>query len=198
MEKRKINFYLLRHGETDWNRSNLIQGNQDIFLNENGLRQAKKIAEFLKNTKIDRVFSSKLNRAYQTGKIIADSKNIVVEKVDGLQEISFGEEEGGSKLELRKKYGNEFYEEFFHSAGHMDFLFKNGESKRSAGERFSAAVFNILNAAEYADLLIISHGFVIPMFFILNGLPFPGALKNCGLIGASYENGAIKNIRILN
>ena len=55
-----MNLILIRHGETDWNRIGRCQGVADIVLNENGKRQARELAESLKNHDISAVYSSNL------------------------------------------------------------------------------------------------------------------------------------------
>jgi broad specificity phosphatase PhoE len=66
--------YFVRHGETEYNVLNLMQGHMDIPLNENGINQAKIAREELKDLKIDEIYSSPLIRAYKTAEIIKKSK----------------------------------------------------------------------------------------------------------------------------
>ena len=69
--------YIVRHGETDWNKEHRIQGHQDIPLNDKGRLDAKEAKDKLKDIKFDVVFSSPLKRAYETAKIITDNKIII-------------------------------------------------------------------------------------------------------------------------
>jgi uncharacterized phosphatase len=50
--------YLIRHGQTDWNKNKLIQGHADIPLNEAGRQQAKRVAERFRDIHIDVVYTS--------------------------------------------------------------------------------------------------------------------------------------------
>lgn len=63
----------MRHGETDGNRGNRLQGRADIPLNENGIRQAKVAGEKLlkKNLIFDAVYSSPLQRAMDTAVLVS-------------------------------------------------------------------------------------------------------------------------------
>jgi probable phosphoglycerate mutase len=59
-----LRVYLVRHGETQWNRDGIIQGQQDTELNEMGLQQARLLGDALKDLKFSLAFSSDLKRAY--------------------------------------------------------------------------------------------------------------------------------------
>ena len=87
-----MNIYVVRHGETDWNNENKLQGNTDIELNDNGRKQAFNLAEELRNINYDIIISSPLKRAIQTANIINNNKPIIIE--DNLKERDFGDFEG--------------------------------------------------------------------------------------------------------
>ena len=55
--------YLVRHGETDWNRQRRYQGNQDIPLNDRGIEQAARLRDRLDREPLDVIFVSPLQRA---------------------------------------------------------------------------------------------------------------------------------------
>jgi probable phosphoglycerate mutase len=55
--------YIVRHGETEWNRSRRIQGQLDVPLNETGIKQAGLAAEVMKGVPLAKAFSSDLQRA---------------------------------------------------------------------------------------------------------------------------------------
>jgi broad specificity phosphatase PhoE len=72
-------FYLVRHGETDWNKQRIIQGQEDIPLNETGIQQAENAAKLMKSIPFDLAYSSDLMRAKRTTEIIALEHNLAVE-----------------------------------------------------------------------------------------------------------------------
>ena len=129
-----MELYIIRHGETDWNNEKRLQGRSNINLNEYGIELARITSEALKDISFDRIYSSPLNRAYETARIIRGSRNVPIIKDDRLMEISFGEYEGlyVDKLppeflnffEAPDKYvpapGGENYEELVKRAG--DFI----------------------------------------------------------------------------
>lgn len=95
---------LVRHGETDWNREDRIQGGLDIPLNGVGKKQAKSIALKLANTPIDYVFSSRLSRAYETAMEIARLHRLQVLTDSRLDELRQGKWEGMRTSEARMLY----------------------------------------------------------------------------------------------
>jgi broad specificity phosphatase PhoE len=91
-----VTFYIVRHGETDWNVAKKMQGQTDIPLNENGEAQAKEVAEKFEDIQFDLAFSSDLLRAKRTADIILLEKQLAVETTKALRERKFGEMEGKS------------------------------------------------------------------------------------------------------
>jgi probable phosphoglycerate mutase len=89
-------FYFTRHGETEWNRRNIVMGSQDIPLNELGLQQAHEASRVLENESFDIIVSSTKLRAQQTAEIIAQRTNKPIVLEEGLVEINWGEAEGTS------------------------------------------------------------------------------------------------------
>lgn len=91
--------YVVRHGETDWNKEGRYQGRIDVELNEVGVKQAELLHNELKSIKFDVVFSSPLKRAYKTASLITNN-NIIVDK--RLIERGNGKLEGKLKKEVEK------------------------------------------------------------------------------------------------
>jgi broad specificity phosphatase PhoE len=87
-------FYFIRHGETDWNRRNIIMGSKDIPLNEIGLRQASEAAVILGKESFDIIISSPRIRAQKTAEIIAKATNKLIAFEHELMERVYGEAEG--------------------------------------------------------------------------------------------------------
>lgn len=87
-------FYLIRHGQTDWNNKHLLQGSTDIPLNMKGEQQARELAQLLKDVTFDLAFSSDLLRTKRTAEIVVLEKNLYVETTKLLRERNFGKLEG--------------------------------------------------------------------------------------------------------
>lgn len=93
---------LVRHGETDWNRENRIQGGVDIPLNERGKEQARDIAARLSHTVIGYIYSSRLSRALETAVEIAKFHKLEVLTDSRLDELRQGKWEGMKVSEVRR------------------------------------------------------------------------------------------------
>lgn len=86
--------YLMRHGETDWNKARRLQGQSDIPLNEYGVELAVKTAEALEEVSFDMAFCSPLGRAEETARIILGDRETPLYTDARLKEINFGTHEG--------------------------------------------------------------------------------------------------------
>lgn len=99
--------YLIRHGETEWNQSGRFQGCIDTSLTETGIRQAKHVAAAL-DGQFDFIYSSPLERAMVTARIIGEKSRLPAISHAGLIEIDFGAWEGLTPEEMARDYPREF------------------------------------------------------------------------------------------
>ncbi len=86
--------YIMRHGKTDWNLKNKLQGRSDIPLNDQGRKMALAAHEEYKSLHIDICYCSPLKRALETAEIVLKGRNIPIITDARLMEMSFGEYEG--------------------------------------------------------------------------------------------------------
>ena len=89
-----MKLYLIRHGETDYNKMKRNQGQIDIPLNEYGRELARKTREGLAEVPFDLCLCSPLSRARETAEIILEGRDIPIITDERLIEISFGRYEG--------------------------------------------------------------------------------------------------------
>lgn len=94
LEVRTMKLYLLRHGETDWNKVRKIQGCTDIPLNDYGRELARKTGEGMKDIVIDLVITSSLSRARETAELVMAGRTVETIENPQIQEMDFGEYEG--------------------------------------------------------------------------------------------------------
>jgi probable phosphoglycerate mutase len=95
---------VLRHGETDWNVDQRIQGQLDIALNDHGRWQAAQLALALAGEALHAVYSSDLQRAAETAAPLAQASGLVVQTDTALRERAFGDFEGVSFREIERRW----------------------------------------------------------------------------------------------
>jgi len=152
--------YLIRHGQTEWNRAGRMQGVLDSPLTEMGVTQAEAIGQKLKTLVTDpAVLSfivSPLGRTRQTAAIIAEILGFPEERVvfdDRVREMSWGEFDGFTRAEIEADHPGLLgrREEF-----KWEFQFPGGESYAAASYRLA----DWLKAREdnLEDLIVVAHG----------------------------------------
>jgi broad specificity phosphatase PhoE len=102
-----MQLYVVRHGETAWNKEEVFRGRKDVPLNETGKKQAQLTGQYFLNKGIARIFSSPLGRAMETAEGISKATKIPIEVMDGLNDMNFGAWEGLSLREVDKLYPEE-------------------------------------------------------------------------------------------
>lgn len=87
-------WYVVRHGETLWNRSGRVQGHTDVPLSEHGRLQARALGKRLAGHRFSAVYASDLLRATETAEVIAQDREASVTAEADLREFSYGAWEG--------------------------------------------------------------------------------------------------------
>jgi 2,3-bisphosphoglycerate-dependent phosphoglycerate mutase len=88
----KTEFWLVRHGQTDWNVEGRFQGQAEMPLNETGEDQVKELAQKLRKTNFHGIYSSDLKRALDTARYLANGNHVQIDR--RLREVNQGEWEG--------------------------------------------------------------------------------------------------------
>jgi broad specificity phosphatase PhoE len=162
---------IVRHGETEDNVKRIVQGQRQGKLTKKGVEQAKKLAQRLKDEKIDVIFSSDLQRAKDTTKEIAKFHKVTIYYTSELREISFGVYQG-------KPY--ESYWDDFHRSGYsiIDFKPEKGENTIELKERLQKFLDKLLKEYKGKIVLISAHGRVNRMLLaILFNIPLELAVE---------------------
>jgi broad specificity phosphatase PhoE len=142
-------FFLVRHGETEWNRLRKIQGISDIPLNDTGRSQAAALGDILSKHRFDLIVSSPLSRALETAQIVARKLGMPAPLViQDLVERNYGEAEGSSGLELDTLYppGTEI---------------PGREDRADVTMRVVRTLHDLAIRHPEADILAVAHGAVI-------------------------------------
>ena len=156
-------FVFIRHTLTDYNlvgSKGVFCGNSDPPLNAKGISEAQEISEIINSFPFDKVYSSKLKRAYQTAEIVVGGKNIAINKTEMLNEISYGYWEGLSKIQIMKKFPDE-YKQF--NSDPFNYYPPNGESPKSCLRR----IINWIEPIKGNDstILVFTHKTILRLFF---------------------------------
>ena len=150
--------YLVRHGETDWNKQLRYQGQRDIPLNEEGRRQAMCVADYLAGERIEMVFSSPLLRARETATLIGEKHGLKLSMEHSLVEIDFGEWEGRNYNEL-KQDEQDMAERWFFSPDTINI--PGGESYSVFKERVLVGYDKIRKTDDNKNIALVTHAGVI-------------------------------------
>ncbi len=155
-----MNLFIVRHGETDWNRAGRFQGQLDIPLNDAGRGQAAAAAERLRGAEFEAVYTSPLSRALETARIIADAARCGPLFTDpDLMEICHGDWEGLTIPQAERR-NPELFRLWRTQPDHMTMPGPGGESLNAVLLRASAAAERAVKRHTGA-VLIVTHGVVV-------------------------------------
>ncbi|MEE0685052.1 MAG: histidine phosphatase family protein [Lachnospiraceae bacterium] len=190
-----MELYIVRHGETLWNKERRCQGTIDISLNEYGRELAITTGEALKDVHFDMIYSSPLSRAYETACLIRGDRDIPVIKDERLKEVCFGNMEGMCMDDMMKDPNSHF--QHFFDAPHLYVPDEKGESLEALCQRTKEFMVEELipKADNLKRVMIVGHGAMNKsiMCYIKNhsiDMFWSGGLqKNCNVIIVSYEGG---------
>ena len=183
-------FYIVRHGETVFNKKGIMQGNIiDSPLTKRGENQAERVRKKLSKLHFDEIFSSDLFRAKRTAEIITLERKLAVKTTQALREQNYGRYEGKpykvfheSLRKLLQKY------ERLDDRKKKHFRLESGiETDEEAVSRFITFIREIAIAYAGKNILVVSHGDVIKYFLIHVGFATyqqlsENAIENCSYI----------------
>ena len=150
--------YLIRHGETEWNKLGKFQGSKNIPLSEDGVSQAKDLAERL-NGNFDYIYTSPLIRAKKTAEIISEKSKIVPIIFPDMREINYGDWEGLTLKEIKTSFSHEFK---LWKTDKIEAPICGGDgSLKNASVRAKNSVLKIVQAHPGKKIVIVAHGGII-------------------------------------
>ncbi len=157
-----MRLYLIRHGETEHNRRQLLQGHAEIPLNDAGIQQASLLGERMRDLPLDHIYASDLRRTTMTAAILAAHTGVSLS-----YDMAYRERDPGELADKSYEEGMAFF---------TDPLFEppGGESVPTFATRVEAA-FNSLIESEGdrgRNVAVVSHGMVCAAFMnICIGMP---------------------------
>jgi len=146
--------YLIRHGQTAWNKEEIFRGRADIPLNEIGFREAELVGEYLKGMEIHAIYSSPLSRARETARRIAQFFNLKVQPLVGIVDMHFGRWEGRPLKEVQT-YDREIYLQW-REKPHLVRI-PDSESLDEVRVRAMAALGEVIQYHQGKNLVLVSH-----------------------------------------
>lgn len=191
-----MKIYLVRHGETEWNKEYRLQGQADTRLNDYGRELAQITAEALKDIPFDVIYHSPLNRAEETAVILKQSRTIDIIADERIKEMSFGTAEGCHILSIKNNPEDPMYNFLKHPGDYIPP--ENGERFEEVAARSAEFMEETILPLEgkYQNVLIVAHGAVNRT--ILNaiaGIPVSDfwniRLKNCAVSIIDLTNGIL-------
>ncbi len=153
-----VDIYLLRHGQTTWNKDGIFRGRADVPLDDHGLAQAKCAVRALANTSVVEIHSSPLSRAIQTAHPTADAKNLPLKEAPELLDIDYGQWTGKSQVEVEKLFP-ELNRQWLQCPEQVHF--PNGEDLSAVQERAFAYMLTLAKTAHNGAILLVSHRVVL-------------------------------------
>lgn len=189
-----MKLYIVRHGQTDWNRARRLQGRTDIPLNEWGRLVAELTREGLKDVTFDVAVTSPLIRAKETAELILKGRNIPIIEDERIIEVNFGAYEGESF-----QLDNENLQNFF-SRPEAYYPIDGSESMESILQRTGEFLSELYRKPEYQEstILISTHGAAL-CGLLCNIKKWDvadfwkgGLHKNCGLSIVEVKDGIPK------
>ncbi len=164
-----MRIYLVRHGETEWNKEGVFRGRKDVPLNERGRNQAEKTGAYFLGKNVQSVFSSPLSRASQTAEAITRAVGLPPATIlEGFIDMDFGKWEGLSVDEARdlspKEYG-------IGQRSPLRFAIEGSETLAGVRRRAKKALLKATSMAD-DDVVIVTHRVICKIIILwLLGAP---------------------------
>ena len=183
-------FFLVRHGETEWNVERRIQGWSDSPLTPVGRAQAEVHGRLLATHGIDRVLASPLGRTKQTVAPIVRETKVEAEYDPRLREVCMGEWSGRTSQEIQSSYAEQWQARLDDPEGYRP---PNGENRFDVKRRV-APLLEELNNAPHDQIVLVSHGITIRVLLELllgysdettRSLSVPNDLVYCVELGSA-------------
>lgn len=179
-------FYIVRHGQTEWNVKRILQGHRDSPLTSDGVAEAKKLARLFKNITFAEVFSSDLLRAKRTAEIMAVEHQLIVKTSQLLREVNLGRFQGRAVAEFRRELKDLIAtQETLSDEERFTFrLDETIETNEELMTRFITFLREVAVAYLGKKVLVVTHGGMIRTLLVHLGY---GTFK-------TLEHGAVKNL----
>lgn len=172
--------YLLRHGQTDWNKEGRIQGHLEVPLNPIGREESRRLTPVLTRLKIDLILSSDLGRAIETAKLALPNATHLMDP--RLRETHLGALQGKTRDEIKAEHGDEIWERMrAFPLTDADVMNLGTESGHQVHSRTMDAILDFARNQAFNSAAVVTHGGVLRNLFRFMGIaeliphPIPNA-----------------------
>lgn len=152
----------LRHGETDWNAQQRIQGQTDVELNEQGRAQARALVAATAHLDIHALYSSDLLRARDSATYLADARGLQVVALPQLRERHLGIFQGWTGVEVQARWPQEYVR---YRERDPEQNLDNGESLMQLQRRVVTICEELISRHRGEQLALVTHAGVIDIVY---------------------------------
>ena len=180
---------LIRHGETEWNSQQRMQGHSNSDLSEVGRGQIQALGELMKNVSFDYIYSSDSLRARQTAEAITQYSGHTLQFDQRIREKNLGVFEGLTSTEAKERHP-EIYR-LFKTAG-ANYVIDEGESTQQLLERALEFIEEIRLRHPQERVVMVTHGGVVRVLMkhalgLSIDAPTRFIIKNTGIFGLIWN-----------
>jgi phosphoserine phosphatase len=160
-----MKLYIVRHGETEWNKEEVFRGRKDIPLNDTGKRQAEMVGAYFAARTVNRIVASPLSRATVTADAISRTTKVRVEAMEEFTDINFGTWEGLPLTDVEKRFPADFAS---WKTSPEKTRIEGGETLAEVRDRVSRAIATI--GSDHAESIVVVTHRVICKLIVLSCL----------------------------
>lgn len=158
-----VTLYVIRHGETEWNVANRVQGGQDSSLTAQGIKDVLRLKDQLDGLTWKAVYTSPRERALHTAKLLYEQQNQIIQD-HRLREMSLGSFEGMTWKEIRTKNRLQYY---YYWNKPDRFTLPCSERFIDVKKRVKQFLKHVKETYEEGNILIVTHGVIIKIIQLI-------------------------------
>lgn len=159
-----IYLYVIRHGETEWNKEKRSQGRLDSALTTKGEEDARLLGKRLKDTEFLQIISSPSSRTLETARLVKRERPIPLITEDRLMEIDLGPWQGKTEAEIKVQYP-EAFDAYWNQP--EAYISEGGETFLQVQQRLMQFLVDLEETIKDGNVLIVTHGVVIKTLYLL-------------------------------
>lgn len=159
-----IHLYVIRHGETEWNKEKRSQGRLDSSLTEKGKKDARSLGARLDNTEFCQIISSPSGRTLETVRLVKGERMIPLITDERLMEIDLGAWQGKTEEEVKSLYPEEF-DAYWNEPERYKGV--GGETFLQVQQRVIEFLKDLEDTVTEGNILIVTHGVVMKTLYLL-------------------------------